>query len=741
MKKTILITLPMLFSSSMAFSQVELRTSDLLRLEMSSSSAPINSEIKKTRGLGIAADNRVNMIVRYDSETALAEMERAGAEIVSLVGTRTAIVSAAPGSLKGVAACKGVTGAMLSAPMKRTNNKAIPASGVDAVRNGIDLPAAFDGKDVVIGIFDTGIDPNHINFLDENGDSRVKMVWDYVGMTAKPDIYDTPAKISSFDSDTSSESHGTHVLGIMSGSFVDASTPGAPDYRGVAPGAEIVVACGQGYNVQILDAIERIGKYAQEQGKPCVINLSFGDNVGPHDGTDEFTEAINDVAAKYNAVICLAGGNEADVPLAIVKTLADQDDSLKTLLIKNSSDVGGNFQVYGPMEIWTNDDTPFEVSLDIVTRSAPDDPVYSFSVPEKKETYVVQGNNIDQYLQNTGRMELIKEGTEFQNLYVNSFMGGIRGKDSYNGRYYARLNFYIEGRTSSVVSRNFVKVTVKGSKPGQKIYMYTDGYYMELGNRNIPGLDVPNGYGTNSNMACGQETFAVGSYVTANVAGSGYPSGEVGNISYFSSYGETLDGRVMPDLTAPGQVIISSRNSEMPTSSTYAAYYPLNYKYTNPKTKKTYYWTTCAGTSQASPHVAGVMALMRGANPELSYKEVYEIARNTASEPGYDSSAWGHGKIDAWSSVKAALSSSSVEEIVDRGGETIMVTAAGDGYEVFAPGENKLTVEVYDMTGMLHQSHSVAGNTIKLSDSGLPSGLYLFRVKGEKSEKTVKVRI
>ena len=50
--------------------------------------------------------------------------------------------------------------------------------------------------------------------------------------------------------------------------------------------------------MQILDALERIGKYASEQGKPCVMNLSFGDNLESHDGTDEFTEAINDIAEK-----------------------------------------------------------------------------------------------------------------------------------------------------------------------------------------------------------------------------------------------------------------------------------------------------------------------------------------------------------------------------------------------------------------------------------------------------------
>lgn len=736
MKKPLLFTLPLILGSLGAVSQVEVRTSDYLRLNASSVQSPLPAKIKKAEA---TATSKVEMIIRYEAEATLKEIEKAGAEIISLVGTRTAIVAAPAARLNNIAQCKGVRGAMLSAPLKRSNNKALPASGVDAVRTGTNLPKGFDGEGVVIGLFDVGIDPNHINFKDENGNLRIKRLWHYPEMSAKADVYDTPEKISTFDSDTNSESHGTHVLGVMGGSFVDTSDASAPDYRGVAPGAEIVAACGEGYNVQILDAIEKIGAYAQSQGKPCIINLSFGDNVGPHDGTDEFTEAINDVAAKYNAAICMAAGNEGDEKIAIVKNLTEETPTLSTLLIKNSSDMGASFQVYGPLEIWTTDDTPFEVTLDIVTRSAPDEPVYSFSVPDKKETYVVQGNNINQFL-NTGKMELISSGTEFQNLYTNSFMGGIRGNDSYNGRYRALLNFYIEGRTSSVISRNFVKVTVKG-QPGQRIFMYTDGYYMELGNRNIPGLDVPDGYGSNSNMASGKETLSVGSYVTANVTGSGYPNQPVGDISFFSSFGETLDGRIMPDITAPGQVIISSRNTLMPTTSSYAVYYPLNYSYTDSKRRKTYYWTCCAGTSQASPHAAGVLALVRQANPELTHKEVYDIVRNTATHVDGKSTEWGHGKLNAFEAVKQALATTSIDEIIERKGETILIESVGNGFEIFAPGEEKLSAEIYAVSGLKVRSTDVNADTLNIDTSGLSSGIYILRVRGSRSEKTLKIKI
>lgn len=733
MKKK-LLSLSLSLISLATYAQVNLRTSDLLKLGDSMSGSEAGIKIQSAVSAATA-----DLIIRYDSPAALDEITRRGGEIVSLVGTRTAIVRVSPEAAQSVALSRGVTGAMLSSKVKHANDKALPASFVDKVHEGDGLDHGYDGSGVVVGLFDTGIDPNHINFTDADGNSRVKAVYYYDGAQSKPEIYDTPAKISTFGSDTGSESHGTHVLGVMAGSFVDTSDAGAPDYRGVAPGAEIVVACGAGYNAQILDGIERICRYAETQGKRSVVNLSFGDNVGPHDGSDEFTEAINDIADKYNAIICLAAGNEREEAISIIKELPEADPVVKTLLVKGSTSVGGNFQTYGPIEIWTTDATPFEVTLEVVSRTAPDQAIYSLEIPDKKETYVVQGETIDQYLSNTGRMNLIKEGTEFHNLYTNSFMGGIRGVDPYNRRYYARLNAYIEGRTASVVSRNFVKVTVKG-QPGQKIFMYCDGTYMNFGNRNIPGLEVPDGNGTNSNMASGKSTVAVGSYVTANISGSPYRTGTIGQPSYFSSYGETLDGRVMPHVCAPGQVIVSSRNSYLSNSSSYVAVYPLHYTYTDKKSRKTYYWTLCAGTSQATPHMAGIAALWLQANPRLTIDDILDVAARTATLPS-TGKGWGHGKVDAWEGIKTILAESSVYDILDNSPESIFAEPTADGYSVFAPGQSSVAVTLTDLSGRTVARTAAQGDSAEISTSELPAGIYILRAEGSHSCRSIKVLV
>jgi subtilisin family serine protease len=68
----------------------------------------------------------------------------------------------------------------------------------------------------------------------------------------------------------------------------------------------------------------------------------------------------------------------------------------------------------------------------------------------------------------------------------------------------------------------------------------------------------------------------------------------------------------------------------------------------------TYTWQS--GTSMACPHVAGLAALVWGANPELSAVEVRAILESTADDrgtPGWDPT-YGHGRVNALAAVIAA---------------------------------------------------------------------------------------
>ena len=109
------------------------------------------------------------------------------------------------------------------------------------------------------------------------------------------------------------------------------------------------------------------------------------------------------------------------------------------------------------------------------------------------------------------------------------------------------------------------------------------------------------------------------------------------------------------------------------------------------------------GTSMATPHIAGVLALMRQANPDLTPDQLKEILFQTASDlamPGEDNDT-GYGLVNAELAVEFARDTVALtftfpdgrlEYIEPTGGASFAVNVTGQG-EQPAPG-----------TGMLHLS-------------------------------------
>jgi len=134
-------------------------------------------------------------------------------------------------------------------------------------------------------------------------------------------------------------------------------------------------------------------------------------------------------------------------------------------------------------------------------------------------------------------------------------------------------------------------------------------------------------------------------------------------VSEFSSRGPSGCGgefAIKPEVVAPGEDILST----LPDN---------NFGY-------------MSGTSMAGPHVAGLVALMRQANPDIDVIDVKQILMDTAIDFGSagNDNASGYGMVDAYAAVWAALTDNATVEGVVTDAQTGLplanVVVKRDGY-------------------------------------------------------------
>jgi serine protease AprX len=108
-------------------------------------------------------------------------------------------------------------------------------------------------------------------------------------------------------------------------------------------------------------------------------------------------------------------------------------------------------------------------------------------------------------------------------------------------------------------------------------------------------------------------------------------------IAPFSSRGPTADGRIKPDVVAPGQFVYSVEGSRVAAPGNFDADQYVRFN----------------GTSAASPLVAGVAALMLQADPTLTPTQLNDSLRTTATDlgPAGPDTIFGYGLVNATAAV------------------------------------------------------------------------------------------
>lgn len=628
-------------------------------------------------------------------------------------------------ALQRLAKQQGVEYIQITSGATQMLNLARQEAGTDLLHKGTDLPKAYTGEGVVVGVVDAGFDYMHAAFRrPADGALRIKRVWEQGATTldgaSAPAKYgygielNTPELIEKAQGDSDSNSHGTHVAAIAAGS--DAYKDGA--YVGNAPDADIVLVAldlNASTNADISNAVQYIFDYADEVGKPCVVNLSLGNQDGPHDGTSTF-DTMTDAMQGPGRLIVGAAGNHRTDAFHIDHTFAAADAApLRTFVkykVAPSNSVSG-----GTIEIWGEKGVDFTV--DIAAYS-------TFNKKDARSTtvYPAEGvTDVDFGKYATGTWKVASE------------VSPLNGKP----------HVVLTSALTSIRNNYAIALTVTPKTAG-RVNIWSDNTYLALESRDIEGFSAPDAA---SSTLCeiggtGKRILTVGSYTTRNeyTTNGGQQATlqeTVSDLSSFSSYGPTVDGRMKPNITAPGCFIISAVSNNDASGNLMYAEYNENFGRYNQ-------YGYMQGTSMASPFVAGIVATWLQAYPQLTPEQLHEIVQNTARKDSFTATApdsnWGYGKINALDGLRQCI------EKQETG--CVSVAMPFDGTVRIADGnillgfarDTQATLGITSMTGNTLFSKPLgkrsAGETLSVAVPQLPKGVYLLSVKTPTATKTFK---
>ncbi len=490
-------------------------------------------------------------------------------------------------------------------------DQSVPDIGADAVRREVrdQFGSNVTGAGVVIGFVDTGIDLTHPDFSFPNGSTKILYVWDQTIEGRAPNDFPYGYECSSRDiegrkcPEFDSFGHGTHVAGIAAG-----SGQATGRLRGVAPDAGIIFvksghAVCDGANwtfespAELVDGFSYIVKRAAQLGRRAVINISFGGNTGSHDGTDPLELALDAFVKSGIPVVVSAGNSARDNGHARGQLSQGTSITLDISVQQTTTDL--------IVDVWYSPADQMTAAL-----NTPQGETYALTTPPSGAS------------------------TIYGNITVAASSSDLGNE------------LYLEVKSDSPLPSDGWSVILEATRINEK---GSWDAWIDTTTCSYPGASFVPGsaytvdpYGTVGFPGAAREVITVGAYTTKNswdgLSGETFGSSafRIGDIAPFSSLGPTRDGRIKPDVVAPGLFIASARSNLIATrSSDPDAFHRI-----------------LAGTSMAAPHVAGAIALMIQYAPRLEAVEIAKILRETARQDARTdlvsngSPIWGFGKID-----------------------------------------------------------------------------------------------
>jgi subtilisin family serine protease len=549
-----------------------------------------------------------------------------------------------------------------------------------------------DGRGVMVGVADTGLDVTSAEMLGADGKSRVAWMLDlslvplgvYPDLEKKFGIVDatganvTAGAVLSKDmidqllgklrDGTCVESsiktcapsdevgHGTHVTGIA------AARGATGTYPGIAPAADIVfvrVTRNRSDGIEnddLVRAVQFMFDRADADKRPMVVNLSLGSDFGPHDGTFLWEQVIaSHVGPNFpgRSIVAAAGNSGSVVESPIHQSVRVTKGATMRVPVQTSGAQSGSVQIW----VTLREGADLKVGLD-----GPDGewvaPVAEGHQNGKNtDTYnagVIFGTGLDGSpipatsrgavvvwtgKWPTGTYNVTLEGTGMAELYLQGLGDAALGSGSE-----ASFAFGVREGTINLPATHpaiiGVGCTVNRSR-------WTSIANAEVGLR-VPLLDAAGGLGApHLKIPNPPPTFR---------------DLQEGEVCWFSSAGPTVTGVPKPEISAPGALVVSALSRSAKPGSPGSVFSDP----ACPATKSGKADSRClqiddthgiaVGTSMSSPVVAGVVALLLQKDPTLTQDKILALLQGGAHRfrglaPFDDQS--GVGEVDAMGALDA----------------------------------------------------------------------------------------
>jgi len=523
-----------------------------------------------------------------------------------------------------------------------TNDISVPATGASLLHGGFLQGTPYNGSGAIVLVFDTGIDWKHGDFRSPTDPtkSRILAIWDITlspqGAETSPagfpgiGVEYTQAQINAelgpsppgFVREQDINGHGTHVTGTAAG---NGQALGGR-FTGMAPGADIIaVKGGNGSfsSVDIINSLTYASSKASQLGKPVVVNWSLGGQSGPHDGTSDYEVAADQFTSTPGHVVVIAAGNDGANPIHVSGSAGTANIVLTVPAYTPNPGTGNDQFVF---DLWFKGNPTITA-----TATSP------HGVTATATNATGQGNGsttTDGSITVYNEASYTSNGDRLVQLYVSDLAG-----------------------TAPAAGTWTLSITNSGAAVAYDGWLWS--HTVGAASVALNGADVNK---TVASPGTSRGAITAGAYETRwtwpSTNGSQYnysESNRTDNICSFSGIGPTRDGRLKPDLAAPGQGIASSLSSAITVGAS-----GLDPVWVLPGQKH----FISQGTSQATPHVTGATALILGGFPGSTAAEIKSLLSSTANADAFASAlpnvTWGNGKMDVLEALAKKISPTAV---------------------------------------------------------------------------------